>query len=104
MVGSICNLLLEPTNRFSTEAIRVLCDGQTVGYVPENPEGLNKVFFPLMQKGKITVTCNISGEAMAAADMWSKGGGLVIPCNYKVTFVNQEIKQEFIEQLKTLPL
>ena len=90
--------LREPTNRFSSHAIvvkpktrndkrkqkQLLSESEKiVGHVPDT---LAEILYPLMTTWKIiSVTATVEGNHRAAPEgMWVPGGGIEIPCTYKL--------------------
>ena len=99
-VGEKFRCYRQPGNFYSWHAIIVKSrNNKTIGHIPD---GLAKVIHGLMVEGKINrIDGKITGEARSAPEgTWSQGGGIELPCNYKIygnidckSFVKSELKK-----------
>ena len=99
-VGTHLKCFLDPENEHSDSAIVVKKGDDVVGHVPE---GLCQPLTRLFKGGHITeILAEVKGEACPSAKgVFVQGGGIEIPCSYKVfgsrdnkTLVKSIIKKE----------
>lgn len=78
-----CQLEPENIHSIGRNAIKVMRGSNVIGHVPES---LAQKLAPLMRDGTIVrVVAKITGESRAAPEgMWTQGGGIEIPCKYKL--------------------
>merc|ERR1712126_274841 len=83
-IGQVVICRRETDNAYSRDAIVVKSvNGETVGHVPE---AIARIINPLWRDGLIQrVKGKIMGNSRSAPEgMWVRGGGIELPCKYKV--------------------
>ena len=97
--GEILKCVLEPGNKHSRNAIKVLSTkGETIGHVPET---LAKVLAPEMAKETIlSLEAEVTGSPRDVPEgKWVLGGGIEVPCTYKV-YGRIDLKSDLRKKIK----
>ena len=90
--------VLERINRHSNTTIKVVGDAnETVGHIPD---GLSKVVAPVLKKEIVlSVEAEVAGHPRdAAKGKWTLGGGIEVPCIYRL-YGPKKSKAEFRKKL-----
>ena len=83
VVGDILQCKLEPSNMYSSHAIIVTYNDNTVGHVPD---ALAHKLVPLLENSMIVCMEAVVNEEPrdALEGKWTSGGGVEIPCTYNL--------------------